>query len=194
MSRPVFNPHVYPEGGYAFVDSGGIRIEGTSFDDLVHRVRDFRISQGKPIGNPVAEVNDFICARDPTACQIAAAAKPKPTSGVSPFGSRVVRWLGKISEAFQTAEKPLVSKGEAERRAAICLACPRQLSWRSGCGGCDSSARRLGIALRDGKEVSKGASLAGCEILSEDTQTSVWLRLAPAKNPELPDNCWRRKA
>lgn len=192
------NPNVYPPDGYYFVDAEGVRHTGTSWADLVAKVRDFRVRNGKPIGNPIAEINEFTCERYPQGCREPKKVFPGQANapGVSPgakMAAAVNRWFYAVIQALSTRPSPLVSAAEAQRRADICLKCPRQASFVSHCGTCADAAFRLGLSIRKAKDVANGDSLRGCGILGEDTRTSVWLDgLEPSNAEGLPTKCWRK--
>lgn len=194
MSKiPALNPHVYPDGGFKFRDADGVTFQEGSLGDLVEAVRAFRVRHGKPMGDVGAEVMAQICARSPQSCRV----DQDPTAtrvaiASVRFGSRVVRWIGLVVDAMSTKPIPLVGKAEAERRAQICKECPRQAVWRTGCLGCDGTANRLALSVRMNKETASSGKLLACEVLSEDTRTSIWLAQKPAASKDLPENCWRR--
>jgi len=192
MSLPTINPHVWPETGWEFVDSGGIVHTGSGFEDLVSNLRDFRLRIGQPAGQPTDEVTAQICAKNPGACRFDRGPVKAKAAMVGKFASRVVQWMMKTQRAFSSTNHKLVDKEEANRRAGICVKCPRNTSWRSGCAGCDQSSVRVGLAIRGGQESKLSGRLMGCEILAEDTRTSVFLPLKAVANPDLPENCWRK--
>jgi hypothetical protein len=193
MPTNVLNPHVYPEGGYTFTDRDGVRFFESSIEELAEAVRSFRIRHGKVLGDPRQEVVDQICARSPHSCR--KVDNPNATREAiasTKFGARVVKWLGLVADAMGLRPTELVSKQEAQRRAEICSKCPRQLTWKTGCGGCDQSARRMALAIRKNKETPLSGMLLACEVLSEDTRTSIWLQQKPSTDANLPENCWRK--
>jgi hypothetical protein len=195
----VPNPHVYPPDGYFFVDSGGIRHTGTSWSELATTIKQYRIQNGIPIGNVVAEIYEFTCDRFPEGCRqtetvfVAKKQLPKEPSATSKLASAVHRWLHALVKALGTQPAQTVSPTEAQRRADICKGCIRQANWTLDCGSCAGAAFRLGLALRKGRDVKAGDTLRACSVLGEDTRTSVWLdRLKPSEDESLPKNCWRR--
>lgn len=189
----ALNPHVFPDGGYTFTDEKGMRFYEGSAAELAESVRAFRIRHGIPMGNPTQEITDQICARSPLSCREADASATRDAVASTRFGARVVRWIGRVADALSLRPMPPVHKDVAEARALVCMKCPRQISWKTGCGGCDSVARRLAISARKNKETKVSTLLVGCEVLSEDTRTSVWLEQKPSEDANLPENCWRRK-
>lgn len=192
-TTPVLNKHIFPPGGFYFVDSEGVRFDAENAVKLASAIREYRILNGKPIGNPLQEVNDFTCARYPTGCRGAERIAPVNTPGIHLVG-RVNRWLSLVSRALGRNSTAYVSKDIAEMRAKVCVACPKQKNWHAGCLSCNEGSRRLSFAARKGQETSVGEKLLGCDVLGEDTRTSVFLdKLTPSENPDLPANCWRKK-
>lgn len=195
----IHNPAVYPPDGFYFLQDGTIRIQGASMPKLAIAVRDYRISHGLPVGNPLLEVNDFTCARYPSGCRDLNPKydMPDPKKQVTVPGSIGIttnKWLTDLYRALSSASGSLrVGQAEADRRAAICAGCPKQLFWGTGCGGCDAASKRLAFNIRNGKEAAGGDKLMACGVLREDTRTSVWIDgLKPAENGNLPATCWRR--
>jgi len=189
----TINPHVYPDEGWFFVEDDGTRLQGGDLDDLVGAVRTYRMISGKAMGDPETDVVEFTCRRFPSACR----KKPGIVSGGnsdSAFMSRVVQWLVQLHNAvIVTRRDVLVARPVAEERASVCRQCPFQRDWRRHCVGCSSHASTLGTALRKGRDVTDGDQLHGCDLLHEDTRTSVWLDgLKPVDSDELPDHCWRK--
>lgn len=189
----ILNTHVYPPGGYYFVDAEGVRFEAENTKKLAQRVKEYRFLNGKQAGDPEQEINDFTCARYPTGCRDKDARPLKPSADHIPLAARVTRWLAIIVRALGRNPGAYVSKAEANRRAAICLTCSQQADWRSGCGPCQEATNRLAFSARRGMEAIDGGQLKACSILGEDTRTSVFLDgLKPSDRPELPKHCWRK--
>lgn len=195
----IHNPAVYPPDGY-FYPQGNVKLKAGSLPKLAAAVRDYRIANRIEIGNPAQDVNDFTCARYPTGCsEVRVYSMPDPQAQVRLPGSvasATSKWLTDLYRALLTATGTLrVGQAEADRRAAICLACPKQTFWGTGCGGCDASSKRLALAIRQGKEANGGEKLQACGLLREDTRTSVWIEgLRPVKSDALPQPCWRKEA
>jgi hypothetical protein len=191
------NPHVYPQGGFRFVDPEGNRFTGTTAVELSDMVREFRQRLGKPIGQPYDEVVAYLCQVDPTACYdtpqpALRSNRPIGVTTSAIFGAKVMRWIVRVAEAVGISQIPLVHKSVAIPRAKTCLGCPHQVSWKTGCGGCDGNAIRMSLSVRQGRETPESNSLRACEILGEDTRTSIWLSQKPVVGAQLPKHCWRQ--
>lgn len=188
------NYDILPPGGWYIVSKDdGVRHEAGNLKQLAQKMRDFRMRVGRPVGDPVQEIIDYTCERYPTMCKSGIRRVPKPVVAAPPLGAAVVQWLTKIYRALTRSPDALVSKNEADRRAAICVRCKAQQGWISSCGSCNTSVKQLGMQIRKGQEAKNGGVLRACSILREDTRTSVWLdRLQPVQDPNLPPECWRK--
>jgi hypothetical protein len=187
------NPDVFPTGGWNFVDPDGVTHNGASLKHLVERVTDFRVRRGVPVGDPFQEVTNYLCSNNPMACKDGIRKAPKPVSALNAFSGQVALWMSRVYRGMLRLPDTRVSRQVAETRSAICARCPHQQSWQSSCGGCSNSILQVGIQIRNSQDVKNAAALRGCEMLAEDTRTSVWLdRLQPVHNPSLPENCWRK--
>lgn len=203
MPESVWNPRVYPAGGWNFVDDAGVRHSGATLDGLVKAVVEFRSLNGVSPGDPRTEITEKLCKRFPDACR--GGDLPNSVARThNPAGSErekmalaVTVWLSKVARALARVGRPdqnFTNKAEADLRADICRVCPKQTRWDTGCGSCSQGHRRMSFALRRGREATYGPQLLACGVLSEDTRTSVFLAdLQPVKSDELPDNCWRKQ-
>lgn len=193
MSNLVPNPHVYPPDGYFFLDKNKVKHVGKNYADLVARIRDYRLRNGRPLGDVVEEVNAFTCARFPPGCRDTSSPPPGAITPGAQLAARVTQWYYALIRVLSETPVLLVPPELAQERANICLKCPRQANWATACGSCAGSTFRLGVSIRQGSEVKKGDQLRGCDLLGEDTRTSIWLpRLLPSTLPTLPDFCWRK--
>lgn len=194
MKFPRFNRHLHPQGGRYFVDEDGVTHRGDSWPALATRVINYRKRAGKPPGDPRAEIEAQVCARQPQYCQ---ADPPAPTrrqeAPDSPRSSTkaITRWLVSILKLRRIGGAQQVPREEARRRAAICAVCPKQKAFSSVCGSC-KAMRKTTKQILFGGSSSVGERLKGCSVLSEDTSTSVHIQQDPSGNPGLPENCWRK--
>jgi len=205
MSDFVPNPHVLPPDGFYFVDADNVKHTGSTWSELYKRVKEYRLQNGKPPGDPMTEVNDFTCKRYPQGCKelrkvyptrvggTTRIAAPSPTPRVVAMANKVVQWFYKVIRGSAGQTNFLASPQEAQRRAEICRRCPRQTPWTLDCGTCAGSAFRLATAIRQNRDVKNGDGLMACRVLGEDTRTSIHLeRLKPVDSDDLPPECWRK--
>lgn len=198
MSDPVPKSSLVPPGGWHFVDRSTAlphRVEGTSFEDVALRVLQFRVTNNLEPGNPSKEVSDYICGTWPHFCTSSPA--PHPAKGSMPFSNRVSGWLGR----FFTSSKndPGVPQEEAERRAAICAACPQNRDYtKGGCGPCIDGIRRLSFVWLRNRKTKHDAALGACNVFGHPNAVAVQAAdLNPTKQLETgsdhqPEDCWRR--
>lgn len=181
----------YIQGGNEKLEGGDV-IRAGSFQELLEAVLDYRTSNGIDVGNVYLDVETQICSRFPQQCK-----------GYTPFTDanhpevkririidRIARWAAKIGSG-QTRK---VHQDEAERRAAICEACPNNVAWQADCGGCMKNAQRLCALIRGTSDVSKAGNLRACKVLGHCNRTAIWLDMALInKSDEAPANCWAKR-
>lgn len=198
MNTP--NPHILPPDGFYFVDPDGVKHSESSWPLLYKAVREYRIRNGKAVGDVMEEVNAFTCKRYPEGCREVRKVTPAQGRGsvANPPGSMqlaagVNKWLILMVRAVADFADQLVPMPEAERRANICRKCPFHKPWSLNCGTCAGAAFRLGLSIRKGRDVPRGDELMACQKLAEEVRVSVHINnMKPSANPELPEGCWRK--
>jgi hypothetical protein len=186
-----------PHGGWWF----GKHRENT-FDELVSVVTKYRQSNGIPIGNIQAEIEEEICKRFPRGCR---ESKPAPlnTSMATKFIQLMYRFKAKGSK--------LVDPTEAERRAAICAICPEnkpedEARAATKCTTCAKKLLERGASLGvsmvrsqilKGKVTSKESELKACAVCGCDNRLSVWipmdvLKVSETDKIQFPNACWKK--
>lgn len=175
-------------------------IIGGDFQDLIAKVNSFRISNGYPLGNPEAEIQDFICRTTGAQCVPANPAKPMP--GRKARGGDVARFLGAM--ASWMVSSAYVDQEEAERRAEICAGCAFNVPIDdSNCLGCFGLTARVMKVIGD-RHTRMDGSLQFCGVCgcSNAVQAFVPMEvLAKAhKLEEFPTDvgdgktaCWKRE-
>jgi hypothetical protein len=185
-----------PPGGWHFVDTStgqSVRIDGDNFKHLASNVLNLRISNGKPAGNPLEEVAEFICGQWPHFCRGGdGEAPPQRGENASHISRRVMVWMN----TFLSARLGLVDAKEADRRASVCALCPKNVDHRqSGCASCVQQVERDSFVFRKARVTPSDKKLGACEIIGQHNQTAVHaelLDLPPAVRQELPAHCWRK--
>ena len=125
--------------------------------------------------------------------------------GVSVDGVRITWqdvWHGtKVLGSFLLAGRPLVAREEAERRAAICAPCSRNVNYAKPCGSdCPELAATVeAIVGADGTTLD--AELNACSVCKCSNKAQVWMPVEHLKRgvtdemmPQFPDSCWKRAA
>ena len=186
-----------PPGGYHFPDrSGGseVRIDGYSIEDVAGNVLKFRLQNNRDPGNPMQEVQEYICSSWPHFCRDIAPAKVAHARLPEPLSRRCASMIG--AWFASVADDPGVTQAEANRRAAICALCPTNKNHENGgCGACTSQVQRLSFIYRHNRSTAQDSALKCCDILSTPLQAAVWSAKLPPFTEEqrgaLPNNCWR---
>lgn len=184
----TFNRNLYTER--LFIDGDGTRLKGDTWRELFENIRKYREINRLAPGDPEAEVNEQICARQPSFC-----GEQSPTVTIInahslTFNQRILQWFASLLALVRLHAVNFVPTEEANRRAAICSGCPKQLALNNSCGTCITSVDNARIAVLQSRNTHQ--NLLPCSVLDEDCATTVSLVLPPSDNPHLPANCWRK--
>jgi hypothetical protein len=89
----------------------------------------------------------------------------------------------------------LVSREEAERRAAICSTCPKNQFVR-GCWGCSGFVKQVVKLLQGNSGTTRDRALESCSVCGCVLRAKVWMPLESVDNTglEYPEHCWQRQA
>jgi len=191
------NRDLAPRNGYTFADPSGVTITGRgSWESLIANLTEFRKRGGFPPGDPKTEIYQQYCNQFHEAC-VGGTARAFQTlwTASGNFNNRVMNWLASIFSAVNRRQVGYVSNEEAQRRARICVACPRQAEFLKGadCKTCQADSVTL-VKLLTQHRVQPGETpvLRGCNVLNEDTRASIHLDQPPVQRDGLPINCWRK--
>lgn len=149
-------------------------IHGNSWDMLIDRIRAHRKANDFPIGLDFEkEIENQLCINHPDECEA--------------FDKRVPRnrrlGVGDILRGTQVmiqhrkAGSPLVDKAEADRRAAICVACKYNVDFTRPCSGLCGELRDLVTSIVGGKGTPHDDKLKSCNICHCVLAASVHLPL-----------------
>ena len=189
---------VIPPGGFHFLDRSGpaeVRIEGSSPEDVAGNVLKFRLQNNRQPGNPMQELIDYVCGTWPHFCHDTNPPRLYESNpAAEPLGRRSAAMIGAWFAAASSDDG--VSQQEAERRASICAACPKnQPCEQGGCGACSDQITRLTFIYRHGRQTPDDRRLKCCDVLSTPLQAVVWANGLPpvtdTQRLELPHECWR---
>jgi hypothetical protein len=116
-----------PFGGHHFPEMGMV-LRSEKFEDLVKRVKEVRIINGNPIGNPEQEILRYYAERFPFMVK----SGQSPDQPIVP--SDYLKWRDWIRLMWFQAPNKIVSRKEASTRWEKCLACPmnRKIDWAVG--------------------------------------------------------------
>jgi hypothetical protein len=186
-----------PPNGFHF-KSDDLYIEGSSYQDVAEKLLRYRLENNVSTGNPMAEVLDYICNSWPHFCSDTSPISPLNMKPAPSLTARVTAWMASLYRTLRgtNISESYVDQGEANRRAAICLACPFHVEWRRGCSSCIEGTQRVGYTFRGGRQAAHEAKLMSCSILGHEAKTAVWVKTPPPPTTEqhsdLPTNCWMK--
>lgn len=182
--------NILPPDGYRFRDPDGSAFVSTGWGPLIQQVREYRARKGLPTTQVAAEVMEQACARNPQVCSEAGAQQGKRVHvPAATTKSKVIRWLDSIK-----SPPPRVTAEEAQRRAACCLRCPKNVKVTGGCAACSEVLMALRKRIFPAMPPKVNPDLHACEILGKDLKAAVWMESEVAEvNPELPAHCWKKK-
>jgi hypothetical protein len=168
-------------------------IEAAGFAELVTALEGYRIANGIPVGDPKGDILAYI-AKKTYRSNIPDAHQPQPSTEPKTLRDRVTQWLSDRFMGAQSRSLQLVDEQEAQRRADICVSCPRNQTWKVGCPPCISNNERVVLLLTQGKQVSNSSLLLGCESCGHDNESAVWLQreLLGQVGEDAPTYCWMR--
>lgn len=205
---------VFCPGGWHYEEGKMIIEDAISYEDLINRLAEYRAVNGLPLGDPQADIDNYICTTYPNMC----GRQPAPQEeGVDPvelsYGQpvqkssreRVMQWA--VNRMQKAGQIEFVDAEEADRRAAICNACPKKIQWNEpieGCPGCavyvEEAEAKL-VKLRANKSTAYVLNLYGhsCAVAGHDLETACWLE-EPAlkhrknyKKSQFPTQCWLKE-
>lgn len=182
---------VVPPGGFFIVEED-TRLEGSDRESLISILTDFRVANHLPIGDPGKEVDRQLGARSP----IYHPPQTAPTKAIPP-GTLLERVRDWLANRYSTLNRlRFVNSVEANRRAAICARCPKNIEWRSSCVPCVAEVER-NVVIVGGNRRSKVEGLMACAIAGHENNVAVWLHPDHLKHAtkfktKLPRKCWLR--
>lgn len=177
MKWKLAYPSSPPRGGLYRLNNKekGIVAEGYIIDQVLERVRKYRIANGIPIGlNFEQEVIDEICEHYPLECIQYDPTIPDHNRrlGLNDImhGTTVMakHWLG---------GSETVSDEEALRRAKICANCRYNVQFSKPCGGICPELKKLVTSILGTKKTPMDSNLKSCAICACYLSASVWLPL-----------------
>lgn len=185
-------------GGWAYLQDGTFRIEAESYEELLDNVREWRLQNGKPVGDVETEVESYICNTYPRQCRnrSTGSAPPRWAQAIIPnratvnkFVDRITQWALGVSK--HPDSKNLMEDGLANQRAERCQICPQNDTWENNCPSCVTNAQRLLALIRRGKEHASWRKLHGCKAMGHCNRTAIYLPSSlVTETPETPPECW----
>jgi hypothetical protein len=199
---------VVPPGGYRYeqgLGDGSVSvIEGGSLEEVLGKVLAYRIANVMVLASGVeaseeAVEKDYhgqVCGKWPWICkplERGEIVRSQQTSagGFEMLIVRMQRWFGWL----RGKSLGWVDMRVAYERGNVCLGCPQNVYWESGCGECNRQIRVDSAALRGSRRLGIDGGLKGCRAWGTLQEVAVWLEEPGGeKRYEAPGMCWRVKA
>lgn len=189
MAKPIKG--MIPPGGWHYYE-GDVRLDGYTCDNLYEVVQNYRAENHLPLGDVEGDVNSFICSRYPHFCHgvdMVVVTSVHPANRSDELLNDITIWAKKNLQSGKQIQ--MVSDDLAEQRAKICLSCPSNVNWRSGCGACIVAADRLSASIRQARDTKSSPVLGGCLKMRHDNRSAIFFeRDNFTPTPGLPAQCW----
>lgn len=189
MATPIHG--FKPPGGWHYKD-GDVLLEANTLNELYNIVESFRAENYLNVGDVKGDINAFLCGTYPNYCHgvdMVIVTSVSPPNRESELLSDITTWSKNILNSNKQVH--LVSSELAEARARICLDCPRNINWRSGCGACVTATERLSTSIRKARDTASTPRLGGCAVLRHDNRSAVFFDAEHLEiSGNLPDKCW----
>jgi hypothetical protein len=195
MRKVFINKSVVPPGDFVYVEpSSGIRFRTRSWNTMVLEVREHRIANGVLLSPGWEdELESDVCKNyGPETCKFV---DSTPDNGPRSIHVSDVKNFLRVLGSWMTSGTGYVEQEEAERRAEICAACPKNQTIE-GCTACSNLVGTISAIL--GSRATKyDVVLKGCAVCSCSNQAQVHIPLDVLKkgvtqNMEFPDHCWKK--
>jgi hypothetical protein len=192
---------VVPPGGFVFpqdlATGQQVRIEGVSFEDLMKNMLEFRArhldlcgAESATIEKVRADLKDYLCAHFKANC----ADSPGPAYaaiGHQPAYKRPIDRAGDWLARLGNTRTEKVDYALAGGRAQICVQCPMNVRWQTGCQSCNDNIA-IRIQNANGSFTTPyDRRLYSCRSYGWVNAVAVWL-VDPREETEHepPPHCW----
>ena len=167
-------------GGHSYPIPGGPVVNGESIKDLLFAIREYRINNGLPPGDPLDEVTAYYAKKYPWSVE---EGKRDADSLHDSFSEEVVAWINRY---WKSPPKQWMPVEDTQRRQSCCLSCPYRVDEPSGTPA-DAEALRRAFLL------SKGSLLdeeLGCCTFHKWNNRLACLMTMPEITRNSPKCCW----
>lgn len=169
---------------YVQPETAGV-FTGFSYWELLEKVRKHRSAMGLDLAEGwEARFQDDLCRQNEL---VPCAGRPVNSEtrqltlhDLRRFMNSIANWNGE-----------LVPREEAERRAKICVSCPKNQSVR-GCWGCAGLLKQVVGFLQGQKGTTMDPALESCGVCGCVLRAKVWMPLNTEDGLEYPSHCWQR--
>jgi hypothetical protein len=187
-----------PNEGWVYTHPGtGFVITAPSWNDLMVRIRTYRLANGIPLGVNFEEtIGSELCEQHGWGGPTCTHGEPTPPQMRSIGLHDIVGFL-KILRSWLFSNPTFVSQEEANSRAKICTTCPYNVE-ATGCFGCTNIVGLIFDVIGDRKTESD-IHLKNCQVCGCVNKAQVWVPkdtldqgLSPEMREELPEWCWKK--
>lgn len=195
MLTPVSTSQVPPGGWSVQIEGAGPPIKADHWSVFISEIRNRLIANGLDSHGWKERAIDLMCRQRP---EIQSEDKEVPTRSVT--SDDIQRFVRTIWEAWKAGAQA-VSAEEQDRRAAICVECPKKgyVSCFGGCGALAATLAEMTIhsKARSIPELHKASCMVcGCELSTLTMYPLEVLQKVDAKigfkTEEYPDHCWKK--
>jgi hypothetical protein len=163
---------------------------------LVEMVKIFRINANIDLGDPAADVAEYIKRVSPMNDKFPGRT-PKPViearerhPGFRPYIERIRDWL-----LIMTRRQPrLLIEDDADARVKVCMGCKQNVPWKTGCLPCCEKVVSMGQNVRQRPSYKHDKDVGACRLHDFHVSTAVFLDREdlPQLHPDAPAECWMR--
>lgn len=184
---------VMPPGGWRYIQpETKFEFSASTLRAVVRFVAEHRRSNRLPAGDPSADIQNFVCAQLP-----AGSGNCMHELDGEDYALKTHFTMEDVKRFIQAAISALGSRGlveqpEAERRAAVCAACPLNTTV-GGCWRCKGLADWL-FRLIGARNTAHAGRLNQCGVCGCSIKAKIWLPLDVAQGVsegyKFPSWCW----
>jgi hypothetical protein len=167
-------------------------------DALVHTVKMYRIQANIDLGDPAADVAEYIKHVSPInnrfpkrKSKVQPKAHESREPGFRPYLERIRDWMLLVGNK----QVRLLLEDDADARAAICIKCPQNVPWKTHCLPCVENIESRAMNIRQRPSYKHDKDVGACRLHNFHISTAVFIDREdlPATNPNAPAECWMRK-
>lgn len=184
---PIYNWQVTPTGGFHFPVDHGAVLRSNTLTGLIEELSKYRANRGIDPTNAERDVHDYLCTKSPQNCK----GVPQKSINEGALEPRIVKYATGLLLKQRSGQLSLVDKGEAQKRAAVCMKCPNNKAYSAGCNSCGTNVQGLLAGIRQTNQVNGAILLGGCTELGCDNKTEIWLDKGQIAAPENYVSCWK---
>jgi hypothetical protein len=181
-----------PPGGWRYTQpETGFEFTASTLREVVRKVTAHREANGIAVGDPSADIQDFVCAQLPIGSEDCTHVIEGDYALKTHFTMEDVKRFVQAAVAA-LGSRGLVEQTEAERRAAICASCPLNTTIK-GCWRCKGMAEWL-FRLIGARRTAHGSRLNQCGVCGCAIKAKIWLPQDVAQQVSegytFPSWCW----